>query len=268
MYQSHWGLREMPFHGLLDPEYFFPSPTHDEAIARLHFLVENHRRLGLVLGPVGCGKSLLFEVFARQLRRKGQAVAKLKLLSLDADEMLLHIAVEWGLNPPASASTMQLWRVLEDRLAEHRYRQIESVVLIDDAEEAGRNVLPHLTRLIEHDPSPNAGLTVLLAVEKSNVSYLGNRLMELTDLRIDIEPWTAEDVEGFLTSTLSKAGAKRTIFTSDACAKIHEIAGGSPRKVVQLADLAMVVGAGAELSEIDADVVLSVHHELSAVEVC
>jgi type II secretory pathway predicted ATPase ExeA len=232
----------------------------------MHFLVENHRRLGLVLGPVGCGKSLLFEVFARQLRRKGQAVAQLNLLSMDADEMLLRIAVEWGLNPPVSASTTQLWRAMEDLLAEHRYRQIGSVILLDDAEEAGRNVLPHLSRLIEHDPSPDAGLTVLMAVEKSNLSYLGRRLIELTDLRIDIEPWTVEDVEGFLTTALSKAGAKNAIFTSGACEKLHEIAEGSPRKVVQLADLAMIVGAGAELSEIDADVVISVHHELSAVE--
>ena len=50
MYQSHWGLRAMPFNGRVDPKYFFPSPTHEEALARLHFLVENHRRLGIVLG--------------------------------------------------------------------------------------------------------------------------------------------------------------------------------------------------------------------------
>lgn len=43
MYQAHWGLRESPFRGLLDPKFFYQSPTHEEALARLHFLVEQRR---------------------------------------------------------------------------------------------------------------------------------------------------------------------------------------------------------------------------------
>ena len=70
MYQSHWGLRQSPFRSCLDPQSFYQSPTHDEALARLHFLVDEHRRLGLLMGPAGSGKSLLsWRSFARQLRR-------------------------------------------------------------------------------------------------------------------------------------------------------------------------------------------------------
>ena len=72
MYQSHWGLRESPFRNCLDPQSFYQSPTHEEALARLHFLVEQHRRLGLLLGPAGSGKSLLLEVFAAATRRRGR----------------------------------------------------------------------------------------------------------------------------------------------------------------------------------------------------
>jgi general secretion pathway protein A len=257
----------MPFNGRVDPKYFFPSPTHEEAIARLHFLVENHRRLGLVLGAVGCGKSLILEVFAGQLRRGGRAVAKLDLLGLDAAEMLWRIAVDWGLNPPPSASPTSLWRMLDDRLMEHRFRQLDTVILLDDAAEAGRGVLPHVVRLAAHDPSPDARLTVILAAEKTNVGNLGNRLLEQSDLRIDLEPWTLEDVEGFLTSSLARAGGKKRIFTADAVAMLCDLSEGVPRRVVQLADLALLAGAGAELSQIDAEVVHSVHQELGAVEV-
>jgi type II secretory pathway predicted ATPase ExeA len=82
MYQAHWGLRESPFRGLLDPKFFYQSPTHDEALARLQFLVHDRRRLGLLIGPSGSGKSLLLEVFADQLRRSAQPVAKLSLLGV------------------------------------------------------------------------------------------------------------------------------------------------------------------------------------------
>jgi type II secretory pathway predicted ATPase ExeA len=106
-----------------------------------------------------------------------------------------------------------------------------------------------------------------MAAEKNNVCQLGSWLTELADLRIDLEPWSIEDIEGFLTSSLSRAGRKKRIFTEDAVAKLHELSEGIARRVVQLADLALVAGAGAELSQIDAEVVESVHQELGAVEV-
>jgi general secretion pathway protein A len=267
MYQSHWGLRTMPFNGRIDPKYYYPSPTHEEAIARLHFLVDNHRRLGIVLGSVGSGKSMLFEAFAGRLRRSGIAVANFNLFGLGPAEMLWRIAVDLGLNPPPSAAPTNLWRALDDCFREHRYRQLDTVVLLDGADEAERGVLPHLARLAACDPSPDARLTVILAVEKANVRKLGNRIMELTDLRIELENWTLEDVDGFLTFSLAKAGGQKTIFTEDGVTKLHELSGGVPRRVVQLADLALLAGAGAELAQIDAEVVHSVYHELSAVEV-
>ncbi len=52
MYQQYWGLRESPFRGNLDVALFFATPNHDEALARLHFLVDGRRHLGLVAGKV------------------------------------------------------------------------------------------------------------------------------------------------------------------------------------------------------------------------
>ena len=98
MYQAHWGLQESPFRGLLDPKFFYQSPTHEEALARLHFLVDQQRRLGLLVGPSGSGKSLLLEVFAEQLRRHARPVAKLSLLGVEPAEMLWLLAAEWGLS--------------------------------------------------------------------------------------------------------------------------------------------------------------------------
>jgi type II secretory pathway predicted ATPase ExeA len=57
------------------------------------------------------------------------------------------------------------------------------------------------------------------------------------------------------------------MFTEDAVAKLFDLSGGIPRRVVQLADLALLAGAGAELPQIDAEVVHSVYQELGAVEV-
>ena len=98
MYQSHWGLRESPFHEAVDPQVFYQSPTHEEALARLHFLVEQHRRLGLLLGPEGSGKSLLLEILAAELRRHGPVVARVNLTGISGDEMLWSLAAQFGRN--------------------------------------------------------------------------------------------------------------------------------------------------------------------------
>ena len=138
MYQAHWGLRESPFRGLLDPKFFYQSPTHEEALARLQFLVHQQRRLGLLVGPPGSGKSLLLEVFAAQLRRNARPVAKLSLLGVEPAELLWLLAADWGLSLEPTQSLAALWRAVTDRLIEYRYQQLEAVVLLDDADQADR----------------------------------------------------------------------------------------------------------------------------------
>ena len=41
--------------------------------------------------------------------------------------------------------------MLADRLLEYRYQQIDAAVLLDDADQASREVLPHLMRLASYD---------------------------------------------------------------------------------------------------------------------
>ena len=267
MYQSHWGMQESPFRDCLDPQFFYQSPTHDEALARLHFLVEQHRRLGLLMGTDGSGKSLVLEVLAAQLQRAGCAVAKLNPIGMEPDELLWTLVAQLGRNVDRSQSTAVLWRALTDRLVELRYQRLDAVVLLDDAEQANQHVLPHLIRLAKHDPSPHARLTLILAGRREQMARLGATLLGMSELRIDLEPWERGDIEGFLRTSLKQAGCRNPVFDDPAIARLCELSHGVPRHVRQLADLALVAGAGHELNQIDADVVESVFQELGAVEV-
>ena len=82
MYRDHWGLREAPFRGSLDPRSFYQTPNAEEALARLHFLVEEHRRVGVCFGPPGGGKSMLTALdspFALSARARGEAEVQVSL---------------------------------------------------------------------------------------------------------------------------------------------------------------------------------------------
>jgi general secretion pathway protein A len=263
MYPSHWGLTASPFRNCLDPRYFYQSPTHEEALARLSFLVEQHRRLGLLMGPEGSGKSLLLEVFADTLRRGGLPTAKVNLLGIEPAEMLAQVAIDFGLNPDRGDSTAALWRLVADRLLQYRYQQLEATILLDDADQAARPVLAQVARLAQHDPSPESRLTLVLVGQQQQMGRIGPRLLGLAELRIDIQPWEQADTENYLNAALAQAGCREAVFSPPALARLQELSQGIPRRVNQLADLALLAGAGAELQQLGAEVIDSAYHELS-----
>ncbi|MGO9114571.1 MAG: ExeA family protein [Thermoguttaceae bacterium] len=267
MYQSQWGLRESPFGDGHDPQSFYQSPTHEEALARLHFLVEQRRRLGLLLGPEGSGKSLLLEILASQLRRRGPVVARVNLTGISGDEMLWSLAAQFGRNLDRCDSTPVLWRALSDRLAAFRYQQVDAVILIDDADRAGNSVVPHLIRLAKIEPSAQPSLTLILAGDRLTIGRLGDTLVGLSELRIDLTAWQPDDIAGYLDRSLRQAGGSANMFDGAAISRLCELSHGIPRQVRLLADLSLVAGAGRHLHTIDADVVESVYHELATVEV-
>lgn len=267
MYLSHWGLRESPFQNRLDPRFFYESPAHEEGLARLHFLVEQRRRLGLLMGGAGTGKSLLLKVFAESMRQQGLPVASFSLLGVEPEEFLRELAGQLGLDPNRPQGISEVWRTVVDRIREYRYQQWATVILLDDADLAGQQVLLQVTRLAQHDLSPDSRLTLVLTGHQERIGRLGETLLELTDLRIDLSEWEASDTESYITRCLARAGRQEPLFDGPAMLRLHELAQGVPRRINQLADLALAAGAGQNLQQIDADTVESVYHELGVIEV-
>ena len=265
MYQSHWGLRDDPFRAGHDPRFFYQSPTHEEALARLYFLIDQQRRLGLLLGDQGSGKSFLLEMLAKEIRRGGACVVQTSLVGCDPAEWLGQVAAQLGRHPGNTQSIAVLWRWIGDRLAEHRYEERTTLVLLDDAHLASAALLPHVLRLAHYDPSPQSRLTIAMSSTAEGAHRLGRDLLELVELRIDLEPWEPDETEQYLQQSLAQAGGESPIFDSSAILRLHELTRGVPRRVSQLADLALVAGAGRNLQQIDAQVIDSVYRELGAI---
>jgi type II secretory pathway predicted ATPase ExeA len=262
MVYSHWGLRESPFAAGIDPRAFYQSSNHEEALARLHFLVDQPRRIGLLLGDSGVGKTLLLEVFAHQKRSPTRQVALMSLLGMTSAEFLWQLSAQLGQELPARESMFELWRGISDRIRENRYQHMGTVILLDDADEAASDVLVQVARVAQIDPSTAARLTIVLTAQSRRLASLGRRLLELADLRIDLEPWSEPETMAYLRWALLQAGRTKATFSPEAMRHIHELSDGIPRRVKQLADMALVAGAGSEVELIDVEVVDSVFHEL------
>lgn len=261
MYHAYWGLSLPPFSAAAGQALVEQSSLHAEALARLAFLVENQSRLGLLVGPSGCGKSLVLAQFARQQRTCGAATAHVGAAGLTPGELLFEICGQWGANPDDTASPGKLWRLAADRLTELHLEQVPAVLVLDDGETSPGETLAIVQRLLS---VPESALTVVVAARDTAVSRLPDWLQDQAELRIELALWSEEETRDYLKASLSRAGRQQPAFADRAVQRLFQLSAGVPRRVNQLAQLALVAGAGQNLAQIDEHTVLAVHEELAA----
>ena len=258
MHLEYWGLSKAPFGSKLTLSEFFESSTHVEALARLQYLVQQNRRLGVLLGACGTGKSLTLEVLARRLRRAGVYVGKLNLLGLDAPEFLWGLASALGCHVHDDASTITVWRTIQDRLATLRYQRVPTVLLLDDADECETAVLTTLCRLTQMEQLPESRLSLVLTCNRNGKQLLGERLLDLSELPVELEPFGQTETADYVGVGLARVGRLDKTFTDDAYEAICQLTRGVPRAINQLAEICLVGGAAEGLKVIDGSFVEAV----------
>jgi general secretion pathway protein A len=260
---AHWGLQRWPFCGVPDAARFYPTAGSNEALARIEHLVESGRRLGALLGESGTGKTSLLQAAARRLARQSNAVTTIDAEGLSAREMLWQFAAGLAAAPDDGVDVSRLWRQIADCVAENRLQQISTVLLVDNAGQAGPDVVTQLMRLARLDATPSARWTIVLAAEPAQAARWPQALRELVDLRIDLPRWELDDTVGYVQTALVESGRLEPLFDDAALALLHERAEGVPRRVARLADYALMAGAAAGLSLIDRAVVEGANQELA-----
>ena len=262
MYKEYWGLERTPFSSAGNGEAFFESTAQEEAIARLDYLIRQNRRMGLLLGQDGLGKSTILNHTARGLKRRRNPVVYLNAIGMDQTEFVLNVAQSLGAIHDLNSSAAVVWRSLFDCFQTNRFQHLNTVILVDDVHEAESEVLSAIVRLCQWHPAGNSRVTIVLGAESDQVELIGRRLLELCELRIELEPWEQEDTIEFLRKLTVNAGATRRIFDVRAVEEIQRLSAGVPRRILQLAELALVAGAGQELERVDVDTISAVDEEL------
>jgi type II secretory pathway predicted ATPase ExeA len=257
MYESYWGLQRPVFGGSAGREALAQSPVHAEALARLEFLKDGRLPLGLLIGPAGSGKSTVLAEFAQQARRSGALAA---IVPCSGDETFVLARIATGLYAEAVGDSIRLWRQVVDRMEELKLEGMSAVLLFDDLDRASAAIVAHVERLLS---IPDAPLTVVVSAREGTAGRLGSGLLDQTALRIDLAPWTEGETCAYLDTSVAKAGRAQPAFDHEAVRRLFELSGGAPRRVNQLAQLALVAGAAQKLARVDAATVEAVEEELS-----
>lgn len=255
-------LIDRPFASGLEARRFFPSAAHEEALARLDYLVQHRSRLGLLSGATGSGKSLVLEVAARSWRRAGHAVALVSLPGLSTHEFLWQLACAWQCPVLGSMPTFALWHAVSDALIVQRCEQRASLLLLDDAERAQAEVVETLERLIHLGDAQQPRLTLVLAADQRRVNSLNERLLSRAELRIELNAWDVAETRDYLQAQLQGQGPLLPVLDMPATERLHELAAGLPRRLNQLTNLVLLAAASDGLEIVDVETVDKVHREL------
>ena len=249
---ASWALEREPFDTALDPDCFFPSEEHSEALSRLEYLAgQGGSQLGLLTGEIGCGKSLTRAVFAARCSGT-MAVAQISSSHYPFPELLRALLVQLDLPDPGAAASeydlvVRLGEVVQTR-------GMPVALLLDEAQELDRAGLVGI-RALNNLADGRLDLTVVLVGQpelRQKIQSLP-QLDQRTGLRYHLRPLSAAEIEDYVAFRLGLAGhTGGEVFAHDALTELATASEGIPRQINRIARLAMALAAQQESPAVEA----------------
>ena len=270
MYETYWQLKQKPFENTADPRFYYPAESHQAALLKLRYAIENHRGGALLAGPSGVGKTLITTMLPGVLSEAFTPLVHLVFPQMSTAELLAYLADELdGADPAAgtpgvqvSIRRIQRFLVANSEQGRHAVLVLDEAHLVDSVHtfealrlllNIGRGGVPAMTLLLVGQP---AILPIL-----DRMPQWEERLAVKCLLRAFSEAETAAYVE----HRLRVAGAIRSIVEADAMSTLHALTHGLARRINRLCDLALLGGFAEEQPTLDAGHFEAVCRELVAV---
>lgn len=171
MYENYWGLKEKPFENTPDPRFIYYSQQHKEAIARMLYVVREHKGAALLTGEYGSGKTLLSRVLWHELQQenKFQSVFILnpRLSGLEFIQEIVHQLGGRDVPP----NKIELFHTLHKMLYANYNLGKHSVIVIDEAQAIeDRNIFEEV-RLLLNFQLDNAFLLTIILLGQPELKY-------------------------------------------------------------------------------------------------
>lgn len=253
MYKEHWQLHRYPFENTPDPEFFYLSPSHREALGWLSYGIQERKGAVVLTGDVGCGKTLLSRRIIRELAADHFEVAAVVNPSLSPNELLREILHQLGV-AQVPRSKVDLLHTLNATLIANHQGDRHTVILIDEAQ-AIRNsgTLEELRLLLNFQLNDSYLLTLVLIGQPEWAERLNDlpQLEQRVSVRYNLRPLGADDTAAYVNHRVQTAGGAGSVFSRPALEAIYATTRGIPRRINTLCDRCLLAGYQAGVREID-----------------
>ena len=256
---EYWGFQRWPFERSFAADRFYSGPTHDEALARLLFLIEEFRRTGIVTGPAGTGKTYLLKLLQQRADRLGRMTVRCEATGLTGHELAGQIANGCYVACDSDASSARIWSGLQAKFAALTLIQQPLVIIVDHFDLVEFSCQQCICRIRHLADSVGLKLTLIIATRDRIVPAA---LQEIVDLRIDIAPWTMAETSQFILTSIIEAGVLESTFTDEALNSIHDFTNGIPASVIVLCNLTLLAAMERNEKFITSDLVEDASKEM------
>jgi len=267
MYESYWHLNGKPFENGADDRFYFPSESHQGALLKLRYAVENFRGGALLTGVAGLGKTLLAEMLSRALDDSFGPFAHAVFPQMSTGELLHYLADELAgpsesataQNVPVSVRRIERFLQKNAEAGRHAVLAVDEAHLIDDNE-----AFEAIRLLLNFAPGGRPAMTLLLIGQTSILPVLKRmpQLDERLAVKCLLRTFTEQETADYVNHRLEVAGSTRPIFEPDALRVLHELTHGVARQINRLCDLALLIGFAEERETLSAANLESVSREL------
>lgn len=269
MYEGYWQIRRKPFENTADPFFFYDSLKHEEALSRLLYAVRERKGGTILTGEPGCGKTLLSRVLLRELDSRDYQFAFIFNPRLSPLHLLQEIVSQLDSTAECS-SKIKLFRAFNTIVRRNSDKGRTTVIVVDEAQTiTHKNCFEELRLLMNFQSEDNFLLTLVLIGQPELKDKINNlpQFKQRFTVRYHIRALTSEETQEYVMHRLQAAGAREHIFSDDACEEVYRYSSGVPRRINNICDMALLVGAAQESREISRSIIRDVAEDLEEVPV-
>lgn len=267
MYESFYGLSELPFELTANPKFLFLNRSQREALSILQYGLYAAKSLTLLIGEAGTGKTTLIQSALESDLCSNVRGIYLSNPTLAPDDFIRLLALKLDLGVEVGDSKPLLLQRLEVMLRERRAAGQTTALIVDEAQSLSVEMLEEI-RLLANIETPSAKLLPLVLAgqpELSNRLEQPNlrQLKQRVTLRSHLQPLDTADTAAYIASRIKTAGGDPSMmFSREAVKLIHEYSGGIPRMISVICDNALVNGMALGRPLVDRAIVVEVSQDL------
>ena len=269
MYDAYYGLSGRPFQLTPDPQFYFESASHRKAQSYLGYGLNQGEGFIVITGEVGAGKSTLVAHLMEKIDRSAMTVAQVVTSALDGEELIHVVAQAFGIEiegKDKAGALGAIERFLQDEAREGR----RCLLIVDECQNLDFTALEELRMLSNFQLGSHPLLQSLLLGQPEFRRTLANH-PDLEQLRQRIiashhlDALDAEEVEDYINHRLTHVGWDgRPLFEDGLLSALYTATGGIPRRVNQVMNRLMLLGAIEEQDQITKAMLEAVLEEMKA----
>lgn len=256
MYQSHFGLQDVPFGITPDTSFFFSFGSHREAFNTLMVAAKSGEGFIKITGEVGTGKTLLCRQFLKSLGDEF-VTAYIPNPFLEPRTLLLSLADDLAIRHDKGAEQHEVLKAINQRLLEYAKDGKKVLLCIDEAQALPIETLEAIRLLSNLETEKRKLLQIVLfgqpeldrRLARDEIRQLAQRI----SFHYRLRPLSLDETSFYLTHRLRVAGyGELRLFSSFATLLLWLGSAGIPRMTNILANKSMMLAYGAGRKKVSA----------------